>query len=320
MRTRPWTRRRVLGALGLGVSSLGWPRARVWSAPAGLPAESLRIVYYTDIHARLEWDTPQALEQAAGHINAQGTDLILCGGDCVADGFQSGRALILPRWEAYLERLHRRLRVPPHTVLGNHDLLGAMPEDGSPPEPDPRALFRQLFGLTRIHRSFDVAGYHFILLDSVRVTGDALKYQGLIDADQMAWLRADLERVDPTTPIVLMSHMPLLTAFYQATEGAQAMGPANRVLVNNREVLAAFANHRLLLVLQGHLHVNELLRWRDTTFITGGALCGKWWRGHWHGTDAGYGVLTLRRDRVEWQYLDYGWQPRRPARDTPPPA
>ena len=26
----------------------------------------------------------------------------------------------------------------------------------------------------------------------------------------------------------------------------------------------------------------------------------------------GYGVLTLRPDRVEWQYHTYGWQARRP--------
>ena len=87
---------------------------------------------------------------------------------------------------------------------------------------------------------------------------------------------------------------------------------SNRVVVNSRDVLACFANHRLHLVLQGHLHVNEMLRWRGTTFITGGAVSGKWWRGPWHGTDAGFGVLTLRPDRVDWDYKEIGWVPRRP--------
>jgi hypothetical protein len=55
-----------------------------------------------------------------------------------------------------------------------------------------------------------------------------------------------------------------------------------------------------------------MLRWRGTTFITGGAVCGQWWRGPWHGTDAGFGVLTLRPDRVDWEYKEIGWVPRRP--------
>jgi hypothetical protein len=55
-----------------------------------------------------------------------------------------------------------------------------------------------------------------------------------------------------------------------------------------------------------------MLRWRSTTFITGGAVSGKWWRGSWHGTPEGFGVVTLRPDRVEWQYRTYGWQARRP--------
>ena len=73
-----------------------------------------------------------------------------------------------------------------------------------------------------------------------------------------------------------------------------------------------FDRHNLLLVLQGHLHVDEMIRWRGTTFITGGAVCGKWWRGAWHGTREGFGTVTLRRGRVEWEYHSYGWQARRP--------
>jgi hypothetical protein len=85
-------------------------------------------------------------------------------------------------------------------------------------------------------------------------------------------------------------------------------------VVNNREVLALFEGHNLVLVLQGHLHAKELIRWGDTTFITGGAVSGKWWRGAWFGTEPGYNVVTLRGNRVEWEYVEYGWTPRRPRR------
>ena len=54
------------------------------------------------------------------------------------------------------------------------------------------------------------------------------------------------------------------------------------------------------------------IRTRDITYITGGAVCGKWWRGDWFGTQEGFGVVTLRGNKVEWDYQGYGWTARRP--------
>lgn len=308
------TRRSFLGAAGAATAAacLGWPRRASWAVPTG-PSESLRVVFYTDIHTRLEWDTPRALDLAARAINAQKPDLVLCGGDLITEGFQLSEEAVEPRWEAYLGHLHRAIESPVHAIVGNHDLVAAMPEDGGRALADPRAPFRRHLGVERTFGSFDAAGYHVIMLDVVDITRDEFKYRGWVGDDQLAWLKQDLAAVDTDTPVILMSHMPLLTSFYQATEGAEATAPRNRVVVNNKAVLDALAGHRLLAVLQGHLHVNEMLRWRDTTFITGGAVCGKWWRGPWQGTEEGFGVLTLRRDRVDWSYEDYGWDALRPA-------
>jgi 3',5'-cyclic AMP phosphodiesterase CpdA len=298
---------------GAGIAALGWPRRAVWAVePAGAPVDPLRVVYYTDIHARVEWDTPEAMLQAAAAINRHQPDLVLCGGDMITDGFESGVATVAPRWEAYLA-MHRAIRPAPEVVLGNHDLVGVRPRDGSVPAVDVRAEARARLGLERTYRAFTRGGYRFILLDSVQPIADnELLYRGFIDEAQMDWLRAELAALDPLVPIVLVCHMPLLTGFFQATGGVEAAVPANRGLVNNREVLEALAGHRLLLVLQGHLHVNEMMRWRGITFITGGAVCGRWWRGDWHGTGPGYGVLDLRGDRIAWQYHESGWSARRP--------
>ena len=272
----------------------------------------MRVLFFTDIHARVEWDTPEAMSSAAQQMNDQRADLALCGGDCITDGFQSSRAAVAHRWQAYCEHLRDQLSPRLLTIIGNHDFVGAIPEDGSEPEPDPRAAFREELDIPRTFCASEAAGYHIILLDSVQVTGDELKYRGYVDEAQLAWLRDELARVAPETPIVLATHVPLLTSFFQATAGHEQPAPRNRVVVNNREVLDCFAKHRLHLVLQGHLHVNEMLRWRGTTFITGGAVCGSWWRGRYHGTDAGFGVLTMRPDRVDWEYKEIGWVPRRP--------
>lgn len=287
-----------------------WRATTAWAARG--PASPFRIAYFTDIHARVEWDTPEAMARCADRIREQAADLVICGGDLITDGFESTPAQVEPRWNAIRETLLDRVGAPVHAALGNHDLVGVEPKDGSPPEADPRRAFLDHTGLPRTYRSLDAGGCHIIFLDPIEPTGDDLRYRGYIGPDQMAWLRGDLAAVDTHTPIVLMVHMPLLTGFFQATQGATAPAPANRVVVNSLEVLEAFKDHQLVAVLQGHLHVNELLRWRATTFITGGAVCGQWWRGPWQGTPEGFGVVTLRPDRIDWAYHDYGWQARRP--------
>ena len=273
---------------------------------------SLRFVFMTDIHARTEWGTPQALEQAAAAINAENPDLVVAGGDLITDGFQSSAAAVEPRWDAYLI-MHSLIRAPVQAAIGNHDLVAAIPEDATPAAVDPRGIFREKMDVEETYRSFDTNGYHFILLDSIRVIGGNLKYEGRIGPEQIEWLKGDLAAVGPQTPIVLVTHMPFLTTFFQDTEGAIANAPKNRVIVNGPEVLHLFKDRNLVLVLQGHIHINELMQTRGITFITGGAVCGKWWRGDWFGTKEGFGVVTLRGNHVDWEYKDYGWTSRRPA-------
>jgi 3',5'-cyclic AMP phosphodiesterase CpdA len=305
--------RRSFAKLMLGTGActvVGGCYRNVWGV-TGAPSGSLRIVFYTDVHARTEWETPLALARAAEAINAQEADLILGGGDLITDGFQNAAAKVARRWDVYMA-FHSALNGEVHSAIGNHDLVGAIPEDGSPPSLDPRAEFRHRLGVSRTYYSFDMLGYHIVLLDSIQVTGDVSKYQGLVGPEQMAWLKEDLAGTAKGMPIILVLHMPLLTAFYQATERATAAAPPGRVVVNNVDVLDLLDNYNVVLVLQGHLHVAEMLKWRSTAFITGGAVCGRWWRGSWQGTPEGFSVITLHENRVDWDYITYDWEARRP--------
>ncbi len=296
-----------LAASGLWLVSCSSAR---W-ATRGAEGRTLRLVFYTDVHARTEWETPLALEQATAAINACKPDLVLAGGDLITDGFQSSAATVAPRWDAYL-KMHRGIDADLYPAIGNHDLVAAIPEDGTPPAADPRAVSRDRLGLERTFSSFDAVGYRFFVLDSIEVIGGELKYRGHIGEEQLEWLRSELSRLPRSTPIVVALHIPLLTAFYGATEGTTFAARPNRVVINNREVLDLFREHNLVLVLQGHLHAKELIRWQDTTFVTGGAICGKWWRGEWFGTREGFNIVTLSDNRANWEYVEYGWTARRP--------
>jgi 3',5'-cyclic AMP phosphodiesterase CpdA len=308
-----YTRRRFIGMMAAGGALLttGCARWRVSHDIGDNERGPLRFVFYTDIHCRTEWDTPLAMEKAARAINDEKPDLTIVGGDLITDGFQSSAETVAPRWETYMS-MHDMIEGDIYPVIGNHDLVSAITKDGTPPAEDPRAIYRAKMGLDSTYYSFDAAGYHFVVLDSIYVTGDDLKYNGFIWPEQIEWIKEDLSRIAKDTPIVLLSHIPLITVFYAATEGMHMPAPENRILVNNRRVLRLFRDHHLLLVLQGHLHALEMMQWRNITFITGGAICAQWWRGPWFDTEEGFCVVTLNGDRIDWEYVDYEWEARRP--------
>ena len=307
------SRRCFLKTLGAGGAMIASPAlGKIAWTIEGSERGVLRLVFYTDVHARTEWETPTALMMAADAINAQGADLVLGGGDLIEGGFDATSGQVAPRWDDYMA-MHGAIEGEHHTVIGNRDLVGARPRDGSPPAADPRLEYKRRLGLTRTYRSFDALGYRVMLLDSLRVSDDEYEYHGWVSLEQREWIKEELSRLPAATPIVLVTHIPLMTAYFSATKGATFQAKPNRVVVNNTDVLALFAEHNLILVLQGHLHVSEMLRWRNTTFIIGGAVCANWWRGPNFGTEEGFNAITLRRDRVESEYIDYGWNARRPA-------
>ena len=301
-------RRHFIAHCGAGIAGLPLVSWAI-EAPRARP---LRFAFFTDVHARVEWDTPAGMARAAAAINAAKPDFIIAGGDLITDGFQPSAATVAPRWEAYMG-MHNALEAEVHPAIGNHDLVAARPEDGTVAADNPRKPFLEHMGLERTWRSFDAAGTHVVFLDTVHITNDTFKYHGFVTDEQLAWLKEDLAGVAADTPIIVVTHMPLLSVFNRARRGNFDPERPNRIVTNNRDVIAAFHARNVVLVLQGHLHVDEFIRYRGTTYITGGAVCGQWWRGPRSGTEEGFGIVTLRPGQVDWQYVDYGWEARRPA-------
>jgi 3',5'-cyclic AMP phosphodiesterase CpdA len=291
------TRRQFLGTCALAASAAA-------CSPFGALRRSaaLRLVFYADVHAR---DTPpitDALARAAQAIAAQHADLVIAGGDLVEAGPDVAAAVADPCWAAYHDMLDAlaRSEVGVHHVLGNHDLV----EPGARTGPaGPRAAFLSELGLERSYASFEAAGYHFVLLDSVEVVPEPPGYRGFVGAEQRDWLAADLARIPPSQPVIVATHIPLVRNEPNGVQNGDET--PHSVIANAADVLDIFASRRVILVLQAHLHRVEAVRVGATTFLTGGAICGQWWKRSRDGAEPGFMVVTLDRERVDWEYVTY---------------
>jgi hypothetical protein len=83
------------------------------------------------------------------------------------------------------------------------------------------------------------------------------------------------------------------------------------VVGNGRTFKEMIERHNVKAVLQGHTHVVEECIYRGVHYITGGAICGDWWKGPRLGVHPeGFVVATVAGDDLTWRYVPYGWKAR----------
>lgn len=277
----------------------------------------LRIGFLTDCHAMAEHHAPEGLALTAEVMNGLHPDLIIGGGDFVHGGFYDRGSVMESRWKI-ADSFLRTLQVRMEPVIGNHDFYEPLLSDGTPSPHDPTWRWKKYFGLKSTHRSFAFRGYRFIILDSIKVTGGPNPYRGWIDAAQLLWLENELSRIPSNEPIILCSHVPFKTMASDAI-GPMAGVSAGRIRVlNSEQVLEKISGRPLAVILQGHVHLNERLEQSFDTgrvpCITGGAVCGKWWKGPNFWTNPGCGLIeiipptlgerTAPTHDLRWNYLD----------------
>ncbi len=197
--------------------------------------------------------------------------------------------------------------MPVYNTMGNHEIFGIY--DGSGVPKDHPEYGKNMFQkrLNKRYYSFDHKGWHFMILDGIKDTKKS-RYQGMVDEEQMSWISDDLAGIDKSTPIVVSTHIPLMTIFSQVYYNSTHPNDSGLVVSNGKEVVDLFADHNLKLVLQGHLHTIEDIYVNGTHFITGGAVSGAWWTGPNQGYEEGFVLVSVKGDEFEWEYVDYGWE------------
>lgn len=298
------------GLKGLGVQTM---------APAGEPA--LRVLFATDSHLMVDdaLRSEQGLVaclQAVKELRPK-PDFCLFGGDLTHESPE----LDFPAAERLLERFlsvwHAHTDLPTFFTFGNHDLVGT--KNRAVNRDDPRfgkGLFRSRLGLEHLSYAFERGGWRFIVLDDVIPEPDG-SYIGEFGEKELSFLRRELE-AHPQVPAVVCTHIPTVSILpnLNVIGGVQAVGarietPASLVVSNARDLHRVLidANANVKLVLGGHLHHLEQIEVDGIHYLTGGAVCGNWWKGAQNGCPEGFTVLDLHQDgSVRAEYRGYGWK------------
>ena len=129
-----------------------------------------------------------------------------------------------------------------------------------------------------------------------------------IDSAQFSWIIENLKTVQKETPIVITLHIPLISAGKQMLEGGTAALSPRLALENSHEILNLFKDHNLRIVLQGHLHIVEEIIYKNTHFITAGAVSARWWKGPNAGFPEGFAVIDVNENDFQWNYETFGWK------------
>ncbi|HEX4003451.1 MAG TPA: metallophosphoesterase [Candidatus Acidoferrales bacterium] len=270
--------------------------------------ESFDFVFFTDTHIEPELNAPRGCDQCFRKIARIKSDFAIMGGDHVYDALSVVPARASLVYDLYRET-EQQLRMKLYHVIGNHDLFGIETKSGVSTN-DPaygKKMYEERIG-GRTYYSFDHRGYHFVVLDSIQPTADR-QWEARIDDPQVSWLADDLKGLRPGAPVIVITHVPLVTAFTTYAQLDEPGAKYNTLTVaNTPQVLKVLEGHNVIAVLQGHTHVNEIVSYKNTQYITSGAVCGNWWHGPRMGTPEGFTVVSLREGKISTRYETYGFR------------
>lgn len=268
--------------------------------------ESFLFAFMTDIHVQPEKNAAEGFRAAIQKVNSLDPEFVITGGDLIMDALGVSYERADSLYNLY-EELSEEFIMPVYNTLGNHEVFGIYEKSGvEPGHPEYRyGMYEKRLG--DAYYSYDFKGWHFMVLNSVIETEER-RYIGMIDDDQIEWIKRDLLDVDPATPIVISTHIPFITVFTQVLYGEYAPDYHGLVVENAKDVLDLFIGHKLKLVLQGHLHYLEDIEVNGVHYITGGAVSARWWNGPNHGVEEGFLMIQTKGDDFCWEYIDFGWE------------
>jgi predicted phosphodiesterase len=268
--------------------------------PAIQASGSFTFAFFTDVHIEPEMDAPEGTALAMDIMNSSDADFAICGGDHVFDALKVDKGRIIEQYHLYAEA-EKTLRMPVWHVLGNHDVAGLETGMSSHDVIFGKAMFEKVFG-TPTYYMFRHKGVNFIVLDSILIKGRDW-FPG-IDIDQAAWLERVLQAT-MATPSIVISHVPWATSM--PTYGPGSNNKVYDPIVNSDYMIPLIEKYNVIALLQGHTHIVENVQRHGIQYVTGGAVCGNWWKGMQYGDREGVTFVTVDNGTVSTHYVPTGF-------------
>lgn len=264
------------------------------------------FVFMTDIHITPEFNATEGLLQAIDTINKIAPDFVLTGGDNIMDALGQTYSRADSLYNLYEETVGN-LEMPVYNTMGNHEVFGLYEQSGI--SQDHKEYGKKLYEnrLAKRYYSFDHKNWHFIVIDGIEFT-DNRRYFGKVDSIQVEWLKQDLEKVGKNKPVVISTHIPLLSVGMQIMKGPTEPFAKNTIINNANEIREILEQYNVKLVLQGHLHFLEDVNYNGIHYITGGAISSGWWKEARLGMEEGFLKIDISGEEFEWEYVDFGWE------------
>jgi Icc protein len=258
---------------------------------------ALRVAHLTDIHLKNKFDAPARFSRCLHHVQQQTpkVDFILNGGDVVFDMNKENLSTINEQWQLLHSVVKQESSLPVKYCLGNHDIWWNEDDKG-------QTLYGKQYAMDQLklakpYYSFMQAGWKFIVLDSVHLDIDSTWYIGKLGDEQFAWLENELKTTDAATPVLVMSHIPILTATNLIEDDI-----VNKWVMTGGDMHTDTAK----IISLFYIHLREKLIYNNVTYICNGAVSGAWWEGNRRETAPGYGLIDLYADgSFDEGYVNY---------------
>ena len=201
---------------------------------------------WSDQHIKTDGDASHLLPAVDAMNALAGTDYPAgIGGKVAAPAFVFGCGDIT-EWptkaarDAYNEIVTKRLKIPAFDIVGNHDEGGAVPSQ----------TIKQWIAARHggLSYTFDRGGVHFVA--AFAPYNESLNNPAQpVAKEALDFIRADLAKTPKATPVVVALHLCL------------------DAITNREELVAAFGDANIILVLGGHYHKVTVGEYRGYRFV-----------------------------------------------------
>jgi predicted phosphodiesterase len=226
------SRRHFLRTAGVGSLFLAVPE--ITFAALKTIRQPVKLGLITDLHQDIMHDGLERMQTFVEEMAIERPDALIQLGDFAYPN-EKNKAVIDLFNNAHPETLH---------VIGNHDTDAGHTKD--------QCL--KIWGMPARYYSKEIAGIKLIVLDGNETGSPTHKggYVSYIGPEQGEWLKAELENAE--NPVIIISHQPLA--------GVYAVDNASEI----QNTLGQFAD-KILLAINGHSHIDDLLRIQRVTYM-----------------------------------------------------